>query len=93
MGMRKQFTNEFKAKVALAALKGDKTMAELASEFAVHPTQVSSWRNELKDRAAEVFNGPGGKSVREYKDQIEDLYKDIGRTQVENNWLKKKLNV
>ena len=60
MGMRKQFTNEFKAKVALAALKGDKTMSEPAGEFAVHPTQVSSWRNELKDRAAEVFNGPEG---------------------------------
>lgn len=93
MGMRKQFTNEFKAKVAMAALKGDKTMSELASEFGVHPTQVSAWRNELKDRAAEVFNGTGGTSVREYKEQIEELYKDIGRIQVENNWLKKKLHV
>jgi transposase-like protein len=93
MGIRKQFSNEFKAKVAMAALKSDKTIAELASEFQVHPTQVSAWRNELKDRAADVFNGPGGKSAREYKDQIEDLYKDIGRIQVENNWLKKKLNV
>ena len=93
MGMRKQFTNEFKAKVAMAALKGDKTMSELASEFEVHPTQVSAWRNELKDRAAEVFNGPGGKSTREYKDQIEELYKDIGKIQVENNWLKKKLHI
>ena len=93
MGMRKQFTNEFKAKVAMAALKGDKTMAELASEFGVHPTQVSAWRNELKDRAADVFNGTGGKTARQYKDEIEELYKDIGRIQVENNWLKKKLNV
>ena len=93
MGMRKQFTNEFKAKVAMAALKGDKTMAELAGEFGVHPTQVSAWRNELKDRAADVFNGSSGKTARQYKDEMEELYKDIGRIQVENNWLKKKLNV
>ncbi len=92
MSMRKQVSNEFKAKVAMAALKGDKTMAELASEFEVHPTQVSAWRNELKDRAADVFAGSAGKNVGEYKDKIEELYKDIGRIQVENNWLKKKLN-
>jgi len=93
MGMRKKFGNDFRAKVALAALKGDKTMAELASEFEVHPTQVSAWRNELKDKAADVFGGHAGTSAKEYKEQIEELYKDIGRIQVENNWLKKKLNV
>lgn len=93
MGIRKKFTNEFRAKVALAALKGDKTMSELASEFEVHPTQVSAWRNELKDKAADVFGGSAGTIAKEYKDQIEELYKDIGRIQVENNWLKKKLNV
>ena len=93
MGIRKKFGNEFRAKVALAALKGDKTMAELASEFEVHPTQVSAWRNELKERAADVFNGSSGKTARQYKDEMEELYKDIGRIQVENNWLKKKLNI
>ena len=91
--MRKKFGNEFRAKVAIAALKGDKTMSELASEFEVHPTQVSAWRNELKDKAADVFSGSAGTSAREYKEQIEELYKDIGRIQVENNWLKKKLHV
>ena len=93
MGLRKKFTNEFKAKVAMAALKGDKTMAELASEFEVHPSQATLWRNELKDKAGEVFGGSAGKSAREYKDEIERLYTDIGRIQVENNWLKKKLNL
>mgnify|MGYP001591446800 CR=1 FL=1 len=93
MGIRKQFSNEFKAKVAIAAIRGDKTTAELGSEFEVHPSQVSAWRNELKERAADLFNGPGGKSAREYKDRIEDLYKEIGRIQVENNWLKKKLEI
>ena len=92
MGMRKQFSNEFKVKVAMAALKGDKTLAELAGEFQVHPSQVTTWRNELKERAVEIFDGAKGKSTKEYKEEIEGLYTDIGRIQVENNWLKKKLN-
>jgi len=91
-GIRKQFSSEFKVKVAMAALKGDRTIAELASEFQVHPTQVTTWRNELKDRAGEIFEGPKAKSSKEYKEEIERLYTDIGRIQVENNWLKKKLN-
>lgn len=51
MGIRKQFPSEFKAKVALAALKGDKTIAELASEFQVHTTQINAWKAALKERA------------------------------------------
>jgi transposase len=93
MGIRKKFTNEFKARVALAALKGDKTMAELAGEFEVDPAQVSAWRTELKDKAVNVFGSSANTSTKEYKEQIEELYKDIGRIQVENNWLKKKLHV
>lgn len=93
MGIRKQFPSEFKAKVALAALKGDKTIAELASEFQVHTTQINAWKAALKERAFEVFNGQGGKSAAEYKNQLEELYSDIGRIQVENNWLKKKLHI
>ena len=92
MAMRKKFPDDFKAKVALAALKGDKTTAELASEFQVHPTQVNAWKAVLKDRASDVFSGSAGESVKEYKDRIEELFSDIGRIQVENNWLKKKLN-
>lgn len=92
MAMRKKFPNDFKAKVALAALKGDKTMAELASEFQVHASQINTWKAQLKERAVDVFSGSAGVTVGEYKDKIEELYSDIGRIQVENNWLKKKLN-
>ena len=92
MAMRKKFPNDFKAKVALAALKGDKTMAELASEFQVHASQINTWKVQLKEHAADVFSGSAGVTAGEYKDKIEDLYSDIGRIQVENNWLKKKLN-
>ena len=93
MGMRKQFSNEFKAKVAMEALKGVKTMSELASEYGVHPTQIASWRSQLKEHAAEVFGNPQDKSGKEQKELIDQLYKNIGRMQVENDWLKKKLDV
>ena len=91
--MRKKFTNEFRAKVALAALKGDKTMSELAVEFEVHPTQVSAWRNELKERAAEIFCGPRDKTAVNKAELIEELYKSLGQMKVEADWLKKKLHV
>lgn len=93
MGMRKQFTNEFKAKVAMEALKGIKTMSELASEYGVHPTQIASWKGQLKDHASEVFGNPHDKSSKEQKELIDQLYKNIGRMQIENDWLKKKLDI
>ena len=92
-GMRKRFSNEFRAKVALAALKGDKTMSELASEFGVHPTQVSAWRNELKSRATEIFGSPRDKTSGDKNELIEELYKNLGQMKVEHDWLKKKLHV
>jgi len=91
--MRKRFSKEFRAQVALAALKGDKTMSELASEFEVHPTQVSAWRKELKERALEVFGTPRDKAGVDKDQLIEELYKNLGQMKVENDWLKKKLNV
>ena len=91
--MRKRFPDEFKAKVALAALRGDKTMSELAGEFEVHPTQVSAWRNELKERAAEIFSSPHDKTAGDKLELIEELYKSLGQMKVEHDWLKKKLHV
>lgn len=95
MPMHKKFPVDFKAKVALAALKGDKTIAELASEFQVHTTQINAWKAVLKERAAELFSGSSSthETVKEQKDAIEELYKNVGQMQVENNWLKKKLNI
>jgi len=93
MGMRTKRSKEFKAKVALAALKGDKTMAELASEFGVHATQITKWRNEVKEGLAGIFGKSDRKEVREYKEKIEELYKTIGRIQVENEWMRKNVEV
>jgi transposase len=93
--MRKKFPDEFKAKVALAALKGDKTIAELAAEFEVHPSQINTWKATIKDRLADLFSTPSGGAdkMKEQKDLIEQLYRSVGRMQVENDWLKKKLNI
>ena len=88
-GMRKQFSAEFKAKVALEALKDQKTLAELASEYGAHPTQISAWRNQLKDQMASVFGRSESKTIQEKDELIEQLYKNIGKLQVESDWLKK----
>ena len=90
-GVRKQFSKEFKAKVALETLKGLKTTAEISSEFGVHTTQIAKWKKELCEGLPEIF---AGKKSREEKDKdqlIDELYKQIGQTQTEINWLKKKL--
>ena len=93
MGMRKQFTNEFKAKVALEALKGQKTVAEICSEFGVHASQVNGWRNILKEQIANVFGHNESAALKEKDETIEQLYKTVGQMKIETEWLKKKLNV
>ena len=91
--MRKHYGNEFKAKVALAALKGDKTMAELSSEHGIHANMITRWVREAKEGLAGVFAGSDREEVREIKAKNEELFTTIGKIQVENEWLRKKLNV
>jgi len=92
--MRQQFTDEFKAKVALEALRGNKTISELTTEYGAHPTQISAWKATIKDRLPELFSKTvvGTDQIKKQKDLIEELYKSVGKMQVENDWLKKKLN-
>ena len=93
MGIKKQFSDEFRAKVGLEALKGNKTVAELASEFDVHPTQINTWRALIKERTASLFGRGDGKELKEKDELIERLYKNIGQLQVDVDWLKKKLKI
>ena len=93
MRMRKQFSNEFKAKVALEALKGQKTIAEICTEFGVHATQVSAWRNILKEQMGSIFGHNESAALKEKDETIDQLYKTVGQMKLETEWLKKKLNV
>jgi len=89
--IRKQFSKEFKAKVAFEALKEQKTTAELSSEFSVHPSQINQWKKELRERLPELFSRGDGPADRDKDRLIDDLYKQIGQMRVENEWIKKKL--
>ena len=80
----------FKAKVALAASRGDKTLSELSSKFKVHPTQISEWKKRLLEGAVELFED-GRKRKRSASEVPEpELYEQIGRLKMELEWLKKK---
>jgi len=80
----------FKAKVALEALKEEKTMAELSSEYAVHPNQIRQWRQKLVDELPGVFSDRRQKNDKEAEEVTAELYRQIGQLKVELDWLKKK---
>jgi transposase-like protein len=90
-GIRKQFSKEFKAQVALEAAKGLKTLAEISSEFGVHVSQIQQWKNELREGLPGIFSGRKSAEEKDRERLVEELYKQIGQLQVENGWLKKKL--
>jgi putative transposase len=86
---RRVFGAAFKAKVALAAVRGDKTTAQLASEFSVHTSQVTAWKKQLLEQAAGLFED--GRTRRdETAANEQELFEQIGRLKMEVEWLKKK---
>jgi len=87
---RRVFGASFKAQVALAAVRGDKTTSELAGKFQVHPSQVMTWKKQLLEQAVELFEDGRRKDQHESSMKEEELYEQIGRLKMEIEWLKKK---
>ena len=88
--MRKGYDATFKARVALEALKGEKTMAQLSSEFGVHTNQIRQWRDKLLKEVPNVFSDRRRRQEKEGEEMTSELYRQIGQLKVELEWLKKK---
>jgi putative transposase len=88
---RRTFTDKFKAKVALEAVKGMKTLAELATEHRVHPNQISDWKKQLLTNAPELFASGKKRLAKTEEELTAPLYEEIGRLKMDVKWLEKKL--
>ena len=84
---RRNHTPAFKAKVALAAIKGDRTVSELAEQFDVHPNQITSWKVQLEGGAADVFGPGGGTGAAQPAVDVKSLHAKIGELTLENDFL------
>lgn len=91
--MKKVFTSQQKAAVALEAIKGDKTVSQIASLYEVHPTQVQQWKKILRENVSAVFADKRRKEDAPNELLIDELYKTIGQRDIELGWLKKKLHL
>ena len=84
---RRNHSGSFKAKVALAAIRGDKTLLEIAEQFQVHPTQVTEWKRQLLEKAAEVFEGGAAGAKTENEPDLKVLHAKIGQQALEIDFL------
>jgi putative transposase len=87
---RKHYSADFKARVAMEALKGHKTINELVSMYGVHPTQITKWRNHLLSELPQIFSSGRDKREQNQEALNAQLYQQIGQLKVELDWLKKK---
>jgi putative transposase len=88
--MKRKIDPALKAKVALEAIKGEKTVSEIAAKFDVHPNQVSQWRKKVLEALPSIFSHRRKKEDRESEELRDELFKQIGQLKVELDWLKKK---
>ena len=88
---RRTHSDEFKAKVAVEAVKGVRTLSELSSIFKVHPTVIAQWKRRLLDGASSVFGQSSGSGEKSEQEVTAPLYEEIGRLKMEVDWLQKKV--
>ena len=88
---RRSYSAEYKARLALEAIKGRKTINELAAEHGIHPNQISQWRTQLLEAAPGIFAERGTQRQKAAEELQAHLYQQIGQLKVELDWLKKKL--
>jgi putative transposase len=89
-GPRKRFSGELKTKVALEAIKGYYTVSEIASQYGVHPNQVTQWKKQVVEALPDVLEDKRRKKKEDHEDLVRELYQQIGQLKVELDWLKKK---
>ena len=89
-GIRRRHGAAFKAKLALEAIKQDKTIAQLSSEYEVHSNQITQWKKRLIQGSPNIFSGKRKKAIQDEEKLQDELYQQIGRLKVELDWLKKK---
>ena len=90
-GKRRRFSAPFKAKVAIEAIKGQRTVAELAGQYQIHPNQITQWKKQLLDAAERVFSVRQAADRQQQEELTAKLYQQIGQMKVELDWLQKKL--
>lgn len=87
---RKKYSPTEKAKIALEAIKGELSLAQIASKYGVHATQINTWKKQAVNLLPDVFSEKGKQELVSYETQLAELYEQIGRLKVENDFLKKK---
>jgi len=90
---RKQYSSKFKARVATEAIRGEKTLSQLGSQFKVHPLQIAKWRKTAIEQLPELFVDGRTRKVSDGSADKDALYQEIGRLKVELDWLKKKVGM
>lgn len=88
--LRRQHSSAFKAKVSLEAIKGEKSIAQLSSEFGVHPNQIRQWKKQLLQELPGIFSKKRKRAEKDAEQLESELYRQIGQLKVELDWLKKK---
>lgn len=89
-GKRCKHSAQFKAKVALEAIRGEKTVSELADLYGVHPNQISRWKSQVMAALPDIFSSRRNREKEDWSEREDELYKQIGQLKVELDWLKKK---